>query len=298
MGQPPFAYSLAKALRKGNYFAYLKYMKAPARMVALASAAILVIAACSTVPETGRRAFNFIPENQEKAMGLTAFNKYKATRPVSNNPEYNATARRVAGRLTRVIDMPGAEWEFIVFEDESPNAFALPGGKVGIHTGLFKIVQNDAQLAAVVGHEIGHVVAHHGGERLSRTMTAAGVGAVAAIALNKNEDMSDSQKRKILAAYGAGATLGVVLPHSRKQEIEADKLGAIYMARAGYDPREAVNLWVNFAEYKAKKGGPKIPDLLSTHPTDATRIRELEAYIPNVMDDYRRATVARSRPAP
>ena len=298
MGRDVVAHFVPKPLRSGHYFAYLKYMKAPARLVALASAALLVIAACSTVPETGRRAFNFIPENQEKAMGLSAFAKYKATRPVSRNPEYNATAQRVAKRLVRVIDMPGAEWEFIVFEDNAPNAFALPGGKVGIHTGLFKVVQNDAQLAAVVGHEIGHVVAHHGGERLSASMTAAGVGAVAAIALKDNDSLSDSQKRNILAAYGAGATLGVVLPHSRKQEIEADKLGAIYMARAGYDPREAVNLWVNFAEYKAKKGGPNIPDFLSTHPADATRIRELEAYIPNVMDDYRRASVARSRPVP
>ncbi|MEM0898271.1 MAG: M48 family metallopeptidase [Verrucomicrobiota bacterium] len=267
------------------------------RLIALLSATFVLTIGCSTVPETGRRAFNFIPPNQEKAMGLTAFQKYKETRPVSSHPEYNAAVKRVASRLVRVVDIPGAEWEFVVFEDESPNAFALPGGKVGIHTGLFKVVQNDAQLAAVVGHEIGHIIARHGGQRLSKSMTVAGVGAVAAAAMNRSENVSDSQKLKILAAYGAGSTVGIILPHSRKQEIEADKLGVIYMARAGYDPREAVNLWVNFAEYKAKNGGPKVPDFLSTHPVDATRIRELESYIPRVQDDYRRASVTRTLPA-
>lgn len=249
---------------------------------------LYAIFGCTTVPDTERRALNFIPPSQEMELGLSAFQKYKQTKPISYNREYNAMTRRVAARLTKVVPVQDAAWEFVVFEDESPNAFALPGGKVGVHSGMFKVVENESQLAAVIGHELGHVVARHGGERMSRTMTVAGVGAVAAAALNRSDQVRDTNKTKILAAYGAGAAIGVILPHSRAQELEADELGALYMARAGYDPREAVTLWVNFSNYKQQNGGANVPDFLSTHPADSVRIGALKEFIPQVMPVYER----------
>jgi len=190
--------------------------------------------------------------------------------------------QNVAARLTRVIDMPGAEWEFVVFEDKTPNAFALPGGKVGVHTGLFQVTQNEAGLAAVVGHEIGHVIAGHGGERMSQQILAAGIGIGIGAVLNQNDELSDTRKAAILGGYGLGAG-GAVLKFSRDQELEADQLGALYMARAGYDPRESIGLWQRFSAFKGSSGTPQF---MSTHPSDATRIERLKAYMPQVMPIY------------
>ena len=220
-------------------------------------------------------------------MGISSFSKLKQEKRISRDPAMNDQLRRVGARLTRVISMPDAEWEFVVFEDATPNAFALPGGKVGVHTGLFQITQTEAGLAAVIGHEVAHVVTRHGAERVSRQMIAAAGGAALAIALNQNDDMDTGKKAVILGAYGAGVTTGAILPFSRKQELEADEIGSIYMARAGYDPRESIDLWRRFAAYRATSGGvSKIP-FLSTHPTDDARIAALEAFMPRAMQDYR-----------
>ncbi|MEM7145396.1 MAG: M48 family metallopeptidase [Verrucomicrobiota bacterium] len=240
----------------------------------------IAIAACSTVPDTGRKQFNPIPAGTESRMGLSQFEKIKRESKISQNASYNAQLQRVAARLVPVVPMQNAQWEFVVFEDKSPNAFALPGGKVGVNTGMFQITQNDAGLAAVVGHEIGHVVARHGGERITQ-----GIGA-ALITLGVNQAFKDSDARD-LATVGTGAATGLtVLKFSRSQELEADRLGALYMARAGYDPRESVKLWERFAAYQQKKGGAKLPQFLSTHPVDSTRIEQLKAFMPQAMAEY------------
>ena len=239
-----------------------------------------------TVPDSGRRTFTLISPDQEKEMGLSSFKKIKQEKLVSTNPTYNAQLQRVGRRLQRVIPMPNADWEFVVFDDSTPNAFALPGGKVGVHTGLFQITQDDAGLAAVVGHEIAHVVARHGAERVSRQALAAIGGVALGVAINQNAEMSTAQKVAILGAYGAGATVGVILPFSRKQETEADELGSLYMARAGYDPRESIGIWERFAAYRARSGGSKSIPWLSTHPTDAARIASLKQYMPRAMQEY------------
>ncbi len=178
--------------------------------------------------------------------------------------------------------MPGAEWEFVVFEDKTPNAFALPGGKVGVHTGLFQVTQNEAGLAAVVGHEIGHVIAGHGGERMSTADPRSRHRDRDRAVLNQNDELSDTRKAAILGGYGLGAG-GAVLKFSRDQELEADQLGALYMARAGYDPRESIGLWQRFSAFKGSSGTPQF---MSTHPSDATRIERLKAYMPQVMPIY------------
>jgi len=216
------------------------------------------------------------------AAGLSEFNKYKLQKRVSQNPSQNAMVGRIASRLTQVIELPGARWEFIIFEDGTPNAFALPGGKVGIHTGLFKIAQNEAQLAAVVGHEIGHVVAGHAGERMStKTLVTLG-GAVLGAATQSSGNAS-----AIGRAYGMGAQYGAILPFSRTHELEADKMGALYMARAGYDPRESISLWQNMASYKERTGGGGSPEFMSTHPVNERRIQELKEFMPRAMGEWR-----------
>ena len=239
---------------------------------------------CSTVADTGRLQISLIPESKTRALGLSTFQKYNQEKPISRNPSHNRQLRNVAARLTRVIDMPDAEWEFVVFEDSTPNAFALPGGKVGVHSGLFQISRNEAALAAVVGHEIAHVMAKHGGERMSQQIVAAGIGVGIGAVLGGNAELSDAQKAAILGGYGLGAT-GTVLKFSRDQELEADQLGALYMARAGYDPRESIGLWERFSNFKGKSGTPQF---MSTHPSDATRIAKLKAYMPRVMPVYQR----------
>lgn len=239
----------------------------------------MVIAACTVVPDTGRRQINLVSDAKVAEMGLSEFENYKKSKPISRDRAKNAALQRVASRLTRVIDLPGARWEFVVFDDPSANAFALPGGKVGVNTGIFEITQNDAGLATVVGHEIGHVVARHGNERLSQKLIATGGGAILGAVLGTQNDMSGATKTGVLAAYGATAT-GTVLKFSRDQELEADQLGTLYLARAGYQPEEAVAFWSRFAEYKNKKGSRKLPEFLSTHPLDSRRIRALEAFLP------------------
>lgn len=246
--------------------------------------ATVVVVACRTVPETGRSQFNVMNPAKEASLGLSEFKKIKDSKKISTNPTYNSLVQRVGTRLSKVMPVENAEWEFVVFEDPSPNAFALPGGKVGVHTGLFQVTQNEAGLAAVIGHEVAHVVARHSGERLSRTMLSTAVVAGAGYMMNR-----DGQDNALATtALGAGA-LVVNQGFSRKQELEADRMGAIFMARAGYDPREAVELWKRFAQWRVDndQGGNTIV-FLRSHPLDETRIAELQHYLPEAIAEYER----------
>lgn len=261
-------------------------MKTPAPAICAATvlAAALVGVACrTTVPETGRQQFNFLDPAEEASLGLNEFQKMKKTMKISTDPGLNALVQRVGGRLSKFMPVPNAEWEFVVFEDSAPNAFALPGGKVGVHTGLFQVTKNEAGLAAVIGHEVAHVVARHSGERLSQNALTGAAVAGAGYLMNR-----DGRNGTLpTAALGAGA-LVATRAWSRGQELEADRIGSLYMARAGYDPREAVELWKRFAEWRKQNqesGGT--PNFLSTHPLDETRIAELERYLPQALAEYR-----------
>ena len=241
-----------------------------------------LVACTTTVEETGRKQFNVLNASEEAKLGISEFQKFKQSKPISSNGTYNASTQRVASRITRGVSMPNAQWEFVVFSDPTPNAFALPGGKVGIHSGLFKVVQNDAQLAAVIGHEIAHVTTRHSGERISRQMAGSAFGAVVGEVLHRKTDAT--------RAVTHGATQGAItlanLNFSRKQELEADQIGAIYMAKAGYDPRESVEIWKRIAEYKKQSGAGSTPGILSTHPLDSRRIAELENFMPQALTYY------------
>jgi predicted Zn-dependent protease len=202
-------------------------------------------------------------------MGAVAFDDLKKKQKVSTDPKLNAYVACVSNALLAVL--PGDEgkgWEIKVFEDDTPNAFALPGKKIGVHSGLLKVATTQSQLAAVVGHEIGHVEAQHSGERLSQQTAASAGLAVAAIAAGTQDN---TQQALVMGALGAGVTYGVLMPFSRTQESEADTIGLRYMAEAGFDPDESITLWQNMAA--ASK--TKTPEFLSTHPSDQTRMNAL-----------------------
>ena len=246
----------------------------------LSLATALTLYACTTVPDTGRQSLNFIPNAELNEMGLAKFERMKSRKRISQNSSQHATLNRVAQRLKGHVPIQNAHWEFVLFENKTPNAFALPGGKVGVNTGIFKVARTDAQLAAVVGHELAHVVAGHSGEEMSVGMVSSAV--VAGIGLL----LGDDDIASVAASTGAGAVAGLgMLRFSRRQELEADKLGALYMARAGYDPRESIKLWQNFAA--ASSASDRSAEFLSTHPLDSTRITALEAYMPRALTEYR-----------
>lgn len=237
---------------------------------------------CTTVPVTGRQALSIVPDEQLAAASAAQFGQLKQQTPISRDPTYNAMVRRVGERIAYVAgpDLPNAQWEFVVFDDDDQiNAFAMPGGKVAVYTGIFQIAKTDDDLAVVMGHEIAHVVAGHGGERVSQQILAAG-GAVALQIGTKDMDNTDQQL--IMAAYGAGASLGVILPYSRLHESEADEIGLIYAAKAGYDPRAAIGFWERMEALKS--GAP--PEFLSTHPSGATRVRKLNEVMPRALEIY------------
>jgi len=218
--------------------------------------------------------------------GQQAFSQMKQQKKISSNESYNAQLQRVGRRLLKVIPTKTPNWEFVVFQDPTPNAFALPGGKVGVHTGLFQITQDDAGLAAVVGHEIAHVTANHAGKRIKQAQGIS-IGSAILDGILGAQGVSSSTRNTAGTIYNTGTKLGAALPFSRGQESEADKIGMIYMAKAGYDPVQAINMWKRFAAYNARQGS-ETPEFLRTHPLNNTRIRQLEAFLPRAQQDYRR----------
>ena len=213
-------------------------------------------------------------------MGLSAFAELKNQQPISRDPGANARVRRIGARIAPAVgrDLPNADWEFVVFESAQVNAFALPGGKVGVYTGLLNFADSDDELAAVMGHEIAHVSARHGAERASQSLGVAVLGAGVAVATE------DSKYRDAInAAFGLAAT-GTVLKYSRDHESEADRIGLLYMARAGYDPAAAVRFWRKMAA--REQSGVRMPEWLSTHPADETRIARLERWLPEMVPIY------------
>jgi predicted Zn-dependent protease len=245
------------------------------------SAALL--AACATAP-TGRTQLMIVSDAEMSRMGAAAFDQIKSQGKVANDPRRERYVRCIADALIAELPSPWREqnWEVALMADDSANAFALPGGKVGVNTGLLKVATTPDQVAAVVGHELGHVVAKHGAERMSQQLAAQGAMAAAAVA----GAASGNDNAQALALLGIGATVGVLLPYSRLHESEADELGQRYMAAAGFDPRAAATLWENM---QADAGGSRPPALLSTHPDPARRAERLAARAPSLLPVYEAA---------
>lgn len=236
--------------------------------ILLATAIAALAGACATSP-TGRTQLIYMPDSQVDQMGLQSFNDMKSKNPISRNGRYNQFAQCVANAITRET---GGQWEVVVFEDETLNAFALPGNKIGVHTGLINLVDNQDQLAAVIGHEVGHVLARHSNERLSQE-TAVSTGLSMVQAVSQPQTLLG---QTALGLLGVGAQYGVILPYSRVHETEADTIGQDLMARAGFDPRQSVNLWLKMDQ--ASQGGQPI-EFLSTHPSHGSRIDNLNQHM-------------------
>ncbi|WP_251358319.1 M48 family metallopeptidase [Kangiella sp. TOML190] len=251
-----------------------------------------LVSACATSP-TGRSQVILYPESQMNQMGSAAFTSMKKSQKVDTDARNNQYVNCIVDALIPVLieEAPATKnlnWETNVFVDDTPNAFALPGGKVGVHTGVFKVATNADQLASVIGHEIGHVWARHGNERVSQNTLAQTGMQLAAIAAGE----PTAEKQQLLGLLGMGAQVGVLLPFSRQHETEADQIGQKLMARAGFDPRASVVVWQNMS----KLGGKKPPEFLSTHPANQTRINQLNARMPESLKLYQQARAQGKRP--
>ena len=239
----------------------------------------LLISGCVATPETDRSAMILVPFSQEVALGEQAYKDILSKEKLSTNRRLAAIVRRVGERLAKTTTMPDLKWEFKLVESKQQNAFALPGGKVAIYTGILPMCKTEAGLAAVMGHEIAHAVARHGARRMTQQMLIQGGMSLASVSL-----ANAASRDMIIGALGIGANYGIVLPYSRDNESEADEIGLTYMARAGYDPKEAVQFWTRFSK---AKGGAQPPEILSTHPADTTRISNLNKLLTKANKIYK-----------
>jgi len=243
---------------------------------------VLSVVACETVPITGRSQLALIPEGTEVKMGLDSYQQILSKAKISSDPRVVEPVTRVGRRIAEATGRADYQWEFKVIEDTQVNAFCLPGGKVAVYSGMLPVARDDAGLAAVLGHEVAHAVARHGGERMSQQLVVQGASLAATQTLLAGRDPATVQL--VSAALGAGATVGLLMPWGRAQESEADHLGLIYMAKAGYHPLAARDLWVRMGE--ASRGREPY-EFLSTHPLPETRITQIEGWIPEALKHYK-----------
>ncbi|RRN78681.1 M48 family peptidase [Pseudoxanthomonas sp. SGD-10] len=259
----------------------------------LAAAIAVVVAACATTTSpTGRKQYMAYSDAELNQVGAQAFNEMKAKQQTLSGGQQSAYVQCVVQALVAQLpaEWRSLPWETAVFVDDTPNAFALPGGKVGVHTGMFKVAKNQDQLAAVLGHEIGHVYARHTNERVSRQAATSGVlGLLGAVA---GARYGDGASQAITQGGGTLAQLGLLLPFSRNQEAESDQIGQQLMAQAGFDPAEAVNLWQNMID----AAGSRQPEWLSTHPDPQNRIASLRQRAPTLQGTYQAARNAGRTP--
>ncbi|MBP2160694.1 MULTISPECIES: M48 family metallopeptidase [Asticcacaulis] len=229
----------------------------------------VVLTGCESNEALGRSQLILFDERSLEQSALAGWQEQLRTAKVSRDPALNARLQTVGGRIVKAAGMGGSAWEYVLFENDQPNAFVIPGNKVGVNTGLFKVVKNDDQLAAVIGHETAHVIGRHAAERASQQ-------AATQVGLEIATRTTEGRVQQAVANYGGmGAALGLLLPYSRKHESEADKIGVDLMVKAGYRASESVTLWENMSAQKTSAP----PQFLSTHPSDKTRINDLKAYI-------------------
>ena len=251
----------------------------PRRDLAALAVSSLLVTACAGSGETGL-GVDLVSREQVQQMGVESWQRIRSETPASDDQAAQRTAEQVADNLLRAAGANPDEWDVLVFEGDQANAFALPGGKIGIYEGMFQAAGNEAQLAAVVAHEIGHLQADHAQERVSSEVATQGVVQLVSAALQVG---NVAYANAIAGALGAGARYGVLLPYSRNQELEADRTGLQLMAQAGYDPREALEFWRRMQQ----QGGGAPPAFLSTHPTPENRIKQLQELMPAALETYR-----------
>lgn len=252
-----------------------------------------VMLSCSSVPVTGRRQLNIIPQGQMLSMSVQEYGTFLKENKLSTNPEQIALVTRVGTRIQHAVERYMAEknmsdlikeykWEFNTVESAEVNAWCMPGGKVVVYTGILPVTADETGLAVVLGHEIAHAIAQHGSERMSQQLIAQYGGMALETAL---QNKPAETKNLWMSVYGVGAQYGALLPYSRLQESEADHMGIIFMAMAGYDPAQAVAFWERMS---AQAGGQKPPEFMSTHPADATRIADIKKWMPEALGYYKK----------
>jgi predicted Zn-dependent protease len=251
-----------------------------------------VIAACSTVPVTGRKQLSLIPQSEMLATSYTQYGEFLKSNKLSTNAQQAQTVKDVGVKIQRAVEtyfaqkglsasLANYKWEFNLVESKDVNAWCMPGGKVVVYTGILPVTRTEAGLAVVMGHEIAHAVAEHGSERMSQEMVAQLGGAALSLAL---QNQPEKTKTLWSTVFGVGAQYGVLLPFSRTHESEADHLGLVFMAMAGYNPNEALSFWTRMAQ---SSGGASVPEFMSTHPSDETRINDIKALLPEAMQYYK-----------
>ncbi len=261
------------------------------RTIFLTLLVLALIAACARVPVTDRPRLHLVPSDALLTMSQEQYSQFLAQHELSDDEGkvqmVQEVGHNIAGAVEVYMREQGMEdeiehfdWQFSLVEDDAVNAFAMPGGNIVFFTGILPIAEDENGVAVIMGHEIAHVIANHGNERMSQALLTQLGGVALAVALRERPAAT---QQMFMAAYGAGAQVGVLLPYSRLHESEADHLGLIFMAMAGYDPREAPRFWERMA---AQKDAPQPPEFLSTHPADERRIRDLEARLPEAMEYY------------
>ncbi len=266
-------FHLAAALKRAGQLSLNILIMRPLTFLLLA----LALAGCQHAPVTGRSQLIFVDESEVASMSASEFSKMKklpSDKRLAKIKEIGLKIVAAARRDDRAgVLPPGSKWEFAVIDDKTPNAFAMPGGKIGFNSGMFQYAPTDDDIAVILGHEVAHVICRHGSERVSQSMS---VAIAAAVADEATKNSSTKTRSSWMAAVGVGAQYGILLPFSRSHESEADHLGLLFMARAGYKPEAAPAFWDRFS----KVGGVKPPEFLSTHPADATRVKQLQSWLP------------------
>jgi predicted Zn-dependent protease len=248
---------------------------------------------CSTVPITGRKQLDIIPDNEMLSMSFQQYDQFLKDNKESTNQQEIALVKKVGGRVANAVEkyfkqnnlsqqLQGYKWEFHLIDSKEANAWCMPGGKVVVYTGILPITKTEAGLAVVLGHEIAHAVAKHGNERMSQGLVTQLGGLALSQALKEKPALTQNI---FMAAFGIGTQVGVLLPFSRLQESEADHLGLIFMAMAGYDPHEALDFWQRMA---SSQKGQAPPEFLSDHPSDQSRIEKIKSEIPEAMKYYKK----------
>lgn len=243
---------------------------------------VLLTACCAHAPYTERRQVMLVPQSLETSLGNQAYESIKRRYPLCQDPEINGMVLKVGQRLAAAAHRPDFRWEFAVFQDpKEANAFCFPGGKVGIFTGLLEYTQDETGLAVVMAHEAAHALARHAGERLSQSLLTQVGGIGLSLGLG---GMGSGASQAILQAYGLGSEVGVLMPFSRTQEYEADRIGLILLARAGYDPAGALDFWQRMMHHP--KNQVRLPQFLSTHPSDDKRIKAMSEFLPTAREYF------------
>ncbi len=254
---------------------------------------LLLLSGCSEVEITGRKQFNIVPDSTMNSMSFQSYGEFLSTHKLSTNAEQTQMVKRIGGRIQNAVEqycktnciedrLEGYEWDFNLVDDPNVNAWCMPGGKVVVYTGILSVAQGETGLAVVMGHEIAHAFAKHGAERMTQGLLVQMGGIALSTAL---KDRPEQTKNLFMQSYGIGTQVGVLLPYSRTHENEADHLGLIFMAMAGYNPEEAIVFWQRMS---TQKTGAQPPEFLSTHPADQTRIQNLKNLLPDAMQYYRK----------